>query len=198
MNSLNLSWPTKWEMRLFSLCLCSSYRLQDSPSQVLPGPGHCPGRKDPTPEVHISVMVSLDLDQSHSNCWSRPFRPPVCVVAKSLQSYPTLCNTMDCSMPGSSVHGILQARILEWVAIPFCRVSSWPRDQTQVSCSAGGFFTIWATRETLRGTGWFLISNGEGPSKTLILHQWLLHLLLAENQKKEGKVAIHLNNSIPE
>ena len=52
---------------------------------------------------------------------------------------------MDCSPPGSSVHGILQARILEWVAIPFSRGSSRPRDQTQVSCTAGGLFTVWAT-----------------------------------------------------
>ena len=48
---------------------------------------------------------------------------------------------------GSSVHGILQVRILEWVAIPFPRRSSQPRDQTQVSWNAGGFFTIWATRK---------------------------------------------------
>ena len=48
---------------------------------------------------------------------------------------------MDCSRPGSSVHAILQARILEWVAISFSRGSSWPRDQTQVFCTAGRFFT---------------------------------------------------------
>ena len=54
---------------------------------------------------------------------------------------------MDCSSPGSSVHGILQARILEWVAMPFSRGSSWPRDWTWVSCTAAVFFTIWATRE---------------------------------------------------
>ena len=54
---------------------------------------------------------------------------------------PTLCHPMDCSLPGSSVHGISQARILEWVAISFYRGSSPPRDQTQVSCTAGGFFT---------------------------------------------------------
>ena len=54
---------------------------------------------------------------------------------------------MDNSLSGSSVHGILQARVLEWVAISFCRGSSWPRDLTQVSCIAGRFFTIWATRE---------------------------------------------------
>ena len=70
------------------------------------------------------------------------------------QSCPALFNPMDCSPPGSSVHGTLQARILEWVAIPFCRGSSQPRDQTQVSCIAGGFFTIWATKEApVRGWG---------------------------------------------
>ena len=64
------------------------------------------------------------------------------------QSCPTLCDPMDCSLPGSSVHWILQARILEWVAISFSRESSWPRDWTQVSCIAGRRrFTVWATRE---------------------------------------------------
>ena len=54
----------------------------------------------------------------------------------------TLCDFIDCSPPGSSVHGILQARILEWVAIPSYRGSSQPRDRTLVSYSAGRFFTI--------------------------------------------------------
>ena len=54
---------------------------------------------------------------------------------------------MDCSPPGSSVHGILQARILEWVAMPSSRGSSQPRGWTQVSHVAGRFFTTWATRE---------------------------------------------------
>ena len=53
-----------------------------------------------------------------------------------------LCDPVDHSPAGSSVHGILQARILEWVAIPFYRVSSQPKYQTQVSCMAGRFFTI--------------------------------------------------------
>ena len=52
------------------------------------------------------------------------------------------CNSMDCSLPGSSVHGIFQARILEWVAISFSRKSSQPRDRTRVSCFAGRFGTI--------------------------------------------------------
>ena len=55
------------------------------------------------------------------------------LCAKSLQLCPTLCDPMDCSLPGASVHGILQARILEWVAMPFSRESSWPGDQTCVS-----------------------------------------------------------------
>ena len=58
------------------------------------------------------------------------------------QLCPTLCNPIDYSPQGSSVHGILQARILEWVAMPSSWASSQPRDQTQVSCIAGGFFTI--------------------------------------------------------
>ena len=56
---------------------------------------------------------------------------------RATQSCPVLCNPTDCSPPGSSVHGILQARILEWVAIALSRESSQPRDQTQVSCIAG-------------------------------------------------------------
>ena len=61
----------------------------------------------------------------------------------------TLCDPMDGSPPGSSVHGILQARILEWVTIFFSKGSSWPRDWTQVSCIAVRFFTLWATREAV-------------------------------------------------
>ena len=54
---------------------------------------------------------------------------------------------MDYSPPGSSAHGILQTRMLEWVAIPFSRGSFQPKDQTQVSCIAGRVLTIWVTRE---------------------------------------------------
>ena len=57
------------------------------------------------------------------------------------------CDPMDCSLPGSSVHGILQARILEWVSISFSRGSSQPRNWTWVSCIAGRFFTDWAMRK---------------------------------------------------
>ena len=67
------------------------------------------------------------------------------------QLYLTLCNLMNCSLSGSSVCKILQARVLEWIAISFSRGSSWPRDWTcisWVSCIAGGFFTRWAIRVT--------------------------------------------------
>ena len=78
------------------------------------------------------------------------------------QSYPTLCNPMDCSLPGSSVHGILQARILKWVALPFSRGSSWLRDRTWVSCTAAGFFTIWAIRDTQGGINLAYLRSREG------------------------------------
>ena len=65
----------------------------------------------------------------------------------------------NCSLPGSSVHGILQGRIVEWVAIPFSRGSSQSMDQAQVSCIAGGFFTIWATREVILSLQIYYINN---------------------------------------
>ena len=65
------------------------------------------------------------------------------------RSCSTLCNPMDCSPLGSFVHGIFQARILEWIAISFSRGSSQPRDLTQICCIAGRLFTIWATREPM-------------------------------------------------
>ena len=64
----------------------------------------------------------------------------------------TLCDPMACSLPGSSVYGISQARILECVFIPFSRGSFRSRDQTQVSCSAGGFFIVWATKKAKQVT----------------------------------------------
>ena len=68
-----------------------------------------------------------------------------------------LWDPMDYSLRGSTVHGIFQTRILEWVAISFSRGSSWPRDQTQISCIIGRCFTIWATREAQKG--WIVYRN---------------------------------------
>ena len=84
---------------------------------------------------------------------------------------PTLCNPMDCSLPVSSVYGIFQARILEWVAISFSRGSSQPRDRTLVSCNAGRRFTIWATREA-QVRGKVPQNHSQGPDIP-----WLTHSL---------------------
>ena len=89
-----------------------------------------------------------------------------CERAKSLQLCPTLCDSMDYSPPGFSVHGILQARILEWVAIPFSRGSSQPRAQTHVSCIScigGRFFTP------------------EPPGKS-----WLIHILRKTSYERQS------------
>ena len=78
------------------------------------------------------------------SCWSRLLT--LCACA---QLSLTLCYPMDHILSGSSIHGISQARVLEWVAFSFSRGSSQPRDQTQVSCNAGRHFNLWAIREAL-------------------------------------------------
>ena len=78
---------------------------------------------------------------SQPRCYEHP------VLSLVAQSCSTLCDPMDCSLPGSSVCGTLQSRILEWVAMPSSRGCSQPRGWTHVSRIAGGFFTIQATRE---------------------------------------------------
>ena len=78
------------------------------------------------------------------------------LCAKLLQSRPTLCDSMDCSPPCSSVHGILQARILEWVAMPSSRGSTWPRSEPEsltTPALEGGFFTTSTTWEAPREGG---------------------------------------------
>ena len=70
--------------------------------------------------------------------------------SKVAQSCPTLCSPTDYSLPCFSVHGIFQARVLEWVAISFSRGSSRPRDRTRVFRIAGRRFTIWATKEAFK------------------------------------------------
>jgi len=71
----------------------------------------------------------------------------ICVCMLSCFIHVWLCNSMEYSLPDSSVHGILQARILEWAAMPSSRASSWPRDRTHISFIAGGFFTHQDTRK---------------------------------------------------
>ena len=99
--------------------------------------------------TRMSIAQNM-LDSAHKRiifyeCWNNRFK--VFLESEVAQSCPTLCNPMDCSPSGSSVHGIFQARVLEWIAISFSRESSRPRNRTQVSHIAGSHFTVWATRE---------------------------------------------------
>ena len=105
------------------------------------------------------------------------------------QSCPILCDPMDYDLPSSSVHGILQARVLEWVAISFSRGSSWPRDWTWVSHILGRCFTIWATREAklrkdllipsflrifIRNECWILLNYFSESIEMIIWHFFIL------------------------
>ena len=84
----------------------------------------------------------FDNKYGFCECWYY-----VCVCVWVTQLCLTLCGLMDYSPPGSSVRGILQARILKWIAISISRGSSWPRDWIWVSCIADRFFAVWATKE---------------------------------------------------
>ena len=95
-------------------------------------------------------------------------------LSEVAQLCPTLCNPMDCSLPGSSVHGIFQARVLEWIAISFSRGSSLPRDRTRVSRIVDRRFTVWATREysgliSFR-MDWLDLLAVQGTLKSLLQH----------------------------
>ena len=103
----------------------------------------------PTPQFKsinflvLSFLYSSILTSIQNSLWLCLIKfiwDPIVNVA---QLCPILCNPMD-----YTVHGILQTRILKWVAVPFSRESSQPKDQTQVSHIAGRFFTSWATRES--------------------------------------------------
>ena len=93
------------------------------------------------------VAFPFSRESSQTRDWIQVSR----IVGRFFTSWATRENeskvTQDCSLPGSSVHGIFQAIVLEWIAISFSRGSSWPRDQTQVSHIVDRCFTIWAIRE---------------------------------------------------
>ena len=95
--------------------------------------------EDTFPLLSFHKFIFLQHSNSHQEK-SESENVSRSIVSDSLQPH-------DYSLPGSSVHGILQAEILEWAAITFSRVSSWPRDATRVFYIAGRFFTIWGTRE---------------------------------------------------
>ena len=158
----------RWRQRVFLI----SHPSQDEPLATIHGQGTI--RENPrTQEWGWGVPCTRDRDRQR---WkvsedpphtdqpqagavpdSRHLRPwwTVTVVfsfrrkvkSEVAQLCPTLCDPLNWGLPGSSVHGIFQVRVLEWVAISFSRGSSWPREQTRVSYIVGNCFTIWATRE---------------------------------------------------
>ena len=97
-------------------------------------------------ELKKSIFIPIPKKGSTKECVNHQttalISPVSKVKVKVAQSCLTLCHPMD-----YTVHEILQARILEWVAYLFSKRSSWPRNLTEVSCNAGGFFTNWAIRE---------------------------------------------------
>ena len=106
----------------------------------------------------------------HQTPWVWILALPLESEREVAQSCLTLCDPMDCSLSGSSVHGIFQARLLEWIAISFSRGSSRPRNRTPVSRIAGRCLTVWATREALMTQG-----RGSAPYLVLVL-QWVSYL----------------------
>ena len=109
--------------------------------------------KDDSVKVLHSICQWIWKIQQCPQDWKRSvFIPVLKKWSEVTQSCPTLCDSTDCSPPGSSIHGILQARILEQVAISFSRGSSWPRDRSQVSCTEGWFFTNYVKWAQLYGS----------------------------------------------
>ena len=107
-------------------------------------------RKQKVPTQRFSSRLH-NQDDNTGHFWLQ-FPSPEKRKVKVAQPCLTLCDPLDCSLPGSSIRGIPQARILEWVAFPFFRGSSQPKDWTQVSCTKGRFFRLWATREAYHST----------------------------------------------
>ena len=113
-------------------------------------PHRCRNKEQPSPipTQHFTIPGHMCVPRSichtlHPGFWLLPFPFGCCAYVRLFVIPWTMARQAPLSMQ------ILQARILEWVAMPFSRVSSQPRDWTQVSLIAGGFFTIWATREAL-------------------------------------------------
>ena len=137
-------------------------------------------RRDSAIHTHVSILPSApfpsrlphNTEQSSlcytgGPCWGTAFLNTLYLyqffimsmywVSEVAQSCPTLGDPMNCSLPGSSVHGILQAIVLEWIAIPFSRGSSRPRDRTWVFPTVDRRFTLWATREVSHFISGFLL-----------------------------------------
>ena len=140
-----LSWEKVYEENYSSLFLAPVFK----PQNVCFHDGYgWSGSLTKSQREEVS-LVPWSNDRSGQTYFTRPWKAPsiitLCVWVS--QSCPTLCDPMNCSPPVCSVHEVLQARILEWVAIPFSRGSSQPRDWTWVSCISCRFFTLWTIRK---------------------------------------------------
>ena len=125
-----------------------------------PSPGNLPdlGVKSGSPALQVDYL---------------PSKPPKKKKKKEVaQLCPTLCDPTDCSLPGSSIHGIFQARVLEWVAVSFSRESSQSRDLTQVSCIAGRRFmglSHQGSPKSRKTTWWIYILKSPFRAKKVLL-----------------------------
>ena len=141
--------PVDWER--WPNCIYQSIPKTSSPHTPAPWKMHSWPNK---PWKHCMLCPSLGESRCTLKAKEFGYRESCLVILEVKKwrcwfSRVRLCDPMDCSSPGSHVHGILQARILEKVAIPFSRRSSQPRDQTLFSCTTGKCFIIWAAREAL-------------------------------------------------
>ena len=124
-------YTAKWFNYIYQVCCCSVTYIYTLFQTLLP----------------LYIMTTCE-----GSCWCYkvgPYCSSVLYMSEwvLIAQYVWLfCNSTDCILPGSSLHGILQARILAWVTISFSKESSWPRDETRVSCIASRLFTDWATR----------------------------------------------------
>ena len=125
-------------------------------------------------QFNISFWNNFTFRKNFKNSTKFPASLHIESESEVAQSCPTLCDPMDCSLPGSSVHGIFQAIVLEWVAISFSSGSSRPRDGTQVSRIVDRRFTIWATRKVLLAYK-YQIHSTMSKSKKLTENNWLIY-----------------------
>ena len=130
----NVPWESRGGRNLFSSKMKAGEVLKGRKTQL----PYFTGEKTQAQRGHVTCSRSCDFFKVMVHSWQKK-------MCYSLSHIQPLWDPVDCSPLRSSVHGIPQARILEWIAITFSRGSSQPRDRTWISCIAGRFFTIWAT-----------------------------------------------------
>ena len=140
-------------------------------------------RACPTPTCNVSEICDLFYPFS-SYILSSSSNEPLPMLSYA-QSCPALCDPIDCILPGSSVHGVLQIRILEWVAMPSSRGSSQPRDRTQVLCIAGRFFNHLSYEGSPSPT--FFISSNVPSSNDYAVYLSREYCMLEEKNPKEER-----------